>query len=654
MILTFQLISSLTINGCLEKESNKNSYKNTKSWTVMIYFCADTRSSYVTSDLNNSGNGLYIPMVGTLNSIQYNLTAESANDINIIAIFDEPWSQEYPNGRAKLYEITKDSMVMLDDLRETNMGDQQTLEDFITFCKTNYQASHYSLTLVNHGRGFAGCCYDYHAPHPSWFYALGDCLTVEELDTALANTGGVDVLFFDTCLGGSFEVAWQLVDEVDYIVAGESLQNLEALYHSNEITYNLSRNTNYTPFELARSAFDCAKWFHVAPWNQHGSWKSVSFYDLSRFNLDGDQPSFQEIFDDFTEALIAELNYNYSGARALFTQIRNEITLDTDLFSTGSMMVDLYGFVNKVLTYSNQFHYNDTLSYLCNQVLQWITPNGEGVILDEWHKPQYSGLYGFSICFPDSYDMYQGYLYPNFYEQLDISLESDWQQFISRMYPELNFNLNQFEFWEFQLNLVDPSVNLHVFLEQDPLKDPVHIGLNEHSDFGMGIELGLEGAEFFDDLQFGNSMIRIPAASLQEFQRKNNEVTFQVVINTTAAASATRPINLTVSHVKNQTITWQNNQISDFTIGQDFTCEVSTKEEITELEPVEEPATTTPPTTTPPTTTPITTTPIITNTSNFDSFITDFLGSSSVIYTTIGIFSFLIVIAVINYRKKKK
>lgn len=188
---------SLQVDSYWKNPESQNDvvYPNTvKNWTMMLYFCADTRSDYVTSDLNNSGNGLYIDMLGTLNYLDDNLQAGSSDFINIIALFDYPWTDFHPYGYAEMYEITSTGKNRIAELDRTNMGDPQTLEDFITFCKTNYPANYYSLSLIDHGRGYAGFCYDYHATHPYWAYALGDCLTVQEIDTVLGNTGGVDIL----------------------------------------------------------------------------------------------------------------------------------------------------------------------------------------------------------------------------------------------------------------------------------------------------------------------------------------------------------------------------------------------------------------------------------------------------------------------------
>ena len=72
----------------------------TKSWTFMMYFCGDTRDHYVTQDLDNSENVLNAAMQWTFNGIRFNdLLAGSENDLNIIVLFDHPYSQDYPLGQ---------------------------------------------------------------------------------------------------------------------------------------------------------------------------------------------------------------------------------------------------------------------------------------------------------------------------------------------------------------------------------------------------------------------------------------------------------------------------------------------------------------------------------------------------------------------------
>jgi hypothetical protein len=116
-----------------------------------------------------------------------------------------------------------------------------------------------------------------------------------------------------------------------------------------------------------------------------------------------------------------------------------------------------------------------------------------------------------------------------------------------------------------------------------------HVGLNDDFFFepGMGIELGIQGAGFLDDLLFGNAMINIPAASLQQMALKaDTDSTFDVVVNASAISNPST-VNLTVKHFVNSEVVWERNQLVIASPGQILSCEVSTNDTMTDLEPEE-------------------------------------------------------------------
>ncbi len=96
---------------------------------------------------------------------------------------------------------------------EVNMGNAETLRDFIRLCKQDYPARHYALVLWNHGSGarsapgvesedipFKAVCQD---------VTSGDILDTAEISDVLTENESVDGLIFDACFMGYAEVAWQ-------------------------------------------------------------------------------------------------------------------------------------------------------------------------------------------------------------------------------------------------------------------------------------------------------------------------------------------------------------------------------------------------------------------------------------------------------------
>ncbi|HUU78867.1 MAG TPA: clostripain-related cysteine peptidase [candidate division Zixibacteria bacterium] len=577
--------------------------QETKDWTFMLYLCADTRDHFVTSDLDNSDNWLNAKMLGTIDSLAdtYLLPGSEAN-LNVIALYDAPYSQAYPNGQAKILQVKPGGISQKVDYGPINMGDPQTLENFIDYCKDNYPANNYALTLSDHGRGYAGFCYDYHAPHPYWEYALGDCLSVAELESALAASGGVDTLFIDCCLGGSFEVMWQLKDEVHYVCTGESPQPGRSLYRPLDVLYNLSRDTSMNPLQVAFEGYRSAQ--NPVLYNPGDDTQDVFYtqavYDLEQFdNLPDYGGSLMEAFNQFTFYLFDEVTYNVTRAREIFSEIRHKLWQPNTIFSSDTLMVDLGDFVTTVLEYTNKMHNQIDLDNYGSQLLTLLAPSFPSTgntIIDHWEKIFYddNNLTGFSICFPESLEMYQGFLYPNFYNDLDICVNSYWDEFIFNLYPPPNmmFQMPKIEYYEFYLEKIDPSIHLHIYLEGEPFEEPIHIGVTNpiYANIGMDIEIGIEGATYQDSMIFGNTQIKIPVASIPAVS-KASTTNFQVVVNASSAASAVKAVNLTVRHIDPTGVVWEDTKISDIEIGQVIRTNVSTTDEWTDWEILTPPTT---------------------------------------------------------------
>ncbi|MBM4030952.1 MAG: hypothetical protein FJ291_04105, partial [Planctomycetes bacterium] len=100
---------------------------------------------------------------------------------------------------------------------ERNMGDPQTLEDFINWGVATLPAEHYAVVLWDHGSGLYGSMMDTRSSY--------DMLTTEELAIALEGVPThIDVLGFDACLMASSEIMYQVRNEVSYFVASEETE----------------------------------------------------------------------------------------------------------------------------------------------------------------------------------------------------------------------------------------------------------------------------------------------------------------------------------------------------------------------------------------------------------------------------------------------
>ena len=159
-------------------------------WTVMVYISGDNNlEDYVVKDIEEE-----LGLVG------------SNADIKILALADRGPGYDTSRGdwqTTKLFYVTQgmlaDSASALADWGERNVGDPQTLIDFVAWSKANYPADRYVLYFWGHGWNW----------HPGYVMADDtdqDTLDYHEIKAALPSLGFIDVIGFDGCNMASIEV----------------------------------------------------------------------------------------------------------------------------------------------------------------------------------------------------------------------------------------------------------------------------------------------------------------------------------------------------------------------------------------------------------------------------------------------------------------
>ena len=113
-----------------------------------------------------------------------------------------------------------DGLQIIEEIPSANMGDPDTLTDFLNFCNTNYPADRKAVLFWNHGGGsVAGAAFDelYNS----------DSIQLPELIQALnaTDTGEkYELIGFDTCLMATIDVADACDEFANYLVASEELE----------------------------------------------------------------------------------------------------------------------------------------------------------------------------------------------------------------------------------------------------------------------------------------------------------------------------------------------------------------------------------------------------------------------------------------------
>lgn len=133
------------------------------------------------------------------------------------------WDDEDLAGESiNRFTITYGAFNDLEVLPWENMGEQETLIDFLTWAVDTYPSDRYILVLWNHGGGSTGVCFDETADY--------DSLTIHEVNDALHNYSRqnpdfhLDIVGFDACLMATYEMAVHMSQYADYMVGSEELE----------------------------------------------------------------------------------------------------------------------------------------------------------------------------------------------------------------------------------------------------------------------------------------------------------------------------------------------------------------------------------------------------------------------------------------------
>ncbi len=376
------------------------------NWTFMVYLDGDNNLEHYAIK-----NFLDMASVG------------STQDVNIIVLLDriDGYDDSYGNWTtAKLFYIvqgmTPDANNASEDWGEVNIGDPQTLVDFVNWSVSNYPAEHYALIIWDHGSGWKsklppikGVCWD--------DTNNSDYLTSSELQYALSqirSTIGkdIDIIGFDACLMG--------MEEVDYLInasmpsairIGSEEVEFAPGWPYKMILQNLTANPSMTPEELA---IEIVRDFY----NYYSSLDYPSIFTLSAVYVNN---TIDEAINDFVQAIMDAQDY---GAAAEARYRVEEISL----MYTPRDYIDLYNFTELVKTYSN----NESVKNAAQKLIDAINSS----IIAEAHGLLHPNVHGISIYFPATqleYDYWNSILSEN-YESLKFATDTLWDEFLNRFY----------------------------------------------------------------------------------------------------------------------------------------------------------------------------------------------------------------------------
>ncbi len=189
-------------------------------WAIYWYLCGsdlESNGGFATTDL---GELTAVPLP---EGVRVVIETGGANE----------WHNELVDA-SKLQRWVYDSegFQLVDEQPSANMGEAQTLADFLAFAQGNYPAEHTMVVFWNHGGGsVSGAAFDE-------LYDL-DSLSLAEMQEAFASVWepnaedpALEIIGFDTCLMATVDTAAAMAPFARYLVASEETEPANGWYYT--------------------------------------------------------------------------------------------------------------------------------------------------------------------------------------------------------------------------------------------------------------------------------------------------------------------------------------------------------------------------------------------------------------------------------------
>jgi hypothetical protein len=319
-------------------------------WTLMVYIVGDNNlDSSVRSDIETE-----LAPTG------------SSDEVQVVALADRAATSEW--WQTLLFHVTPGMLAIpenaAEDWGERNMGDPQTLVEFIEWTRANYPADHYALSLWNHG-------WSWRPGHSLRDDTPGDSLDQHELEAVLDAVGPLDLIMYDACQMATIENQATVRRYAQAIVHSQEYVNWDGIEYE-RVLPALQANPDMTVEQLAVVVNKSASVNHERT---------------------GSAVALNANWDVLIEAVNEWALVLQQGLSTYRSEYIKAIRI-TRSFWGDTTAKDLY---------DAAYHISEKVSdpeiqAKSEAVMEAI----DAVILDEWHTQPYHGAHGISIFWPTS------------------------------------------------------------------------------------------------------------------------------------------------------------------------------------------------------------------------------------------------------------
>ena len=350
------------------------------SWTIMLYMSGDNDlEEYIVKDIEHE-----LAKTGSSKSIQ------------VVALADR--GPGYDQSRddwqsTKLFHIENgmlaDSKSAIADWGERNMGDKNTLIDFVTWSKNRYPAEHYALYFWGHG-------WNWHPGYVMEDDTDKDSLDMDELRQALPSIGFIDLVGYDGCNMASLEVDAMWHGHATAVTSSQEFVDWSGIDYS-KIIEALTLYPDMTADQLAiassRSASDDKTWSAVAV-DDRIIPLFVSLNDLSSY-------------------MHSNLTNRFRAYKTAFGKAKG--------FTDAPLDKDLYDLVDNISHATDDISLKAKSNAVMNAVKQSV--------LDEHHAIEYKRAHGITISTFDGNKEYDSDF--KYYSTIGFPNMNSWVDFLN-------------------------------------------------------------------------------------------------------------------------------------------------------------------------------------------------------------------------------
>lgn len=377
-----------------------------RDWTIMVYLDAD-------NNLDGAGIDDFNEMA----------KVGSTANVNVVVEMDRAEGEDNSNNGwtdTKLFYVTNGMMPTPEnarmDLGEKNMGDTDTLIDFVLWAVKNYPAKHYLLDLWDHGGGWQGVCWD--------DTNNNDSLTMPELKEAMKTirenmNKNIDTVLFDACQMGAAEVNYQIKDYVDIAIGSEATVPGDGCPYDT-ILLSLTSEPSMTPEKLAVEVVNdyIESYSDGNPDPDDTPDVTMAAFDMKKMD------KLAESVDELC-MLLSENAGDYSTNLQICRSRDNAQTFTVGFVPSpfpniASSMIDVYDFADEV---ANK---NLGIEQTSKDKAASVTENIMESRIAEEHGSDYPDAYGLTIYFPNG--LTTGY--KESYDETGFAEGKYWNEFI--------------------------------------------------------------------------------------------------------------------------------------------------------------------------------------------------------------------------------